>query len=150
MFHELLAGRNKTQLSDNEIRRAVSTFLGLDKKAPVRYEQGARTSFWPPTADNSDAEIVFGEDFYPGTGVVDPNSYMGVQAAAAHELSHYYRWMDKKALDGEALQYLDEALTSLDAIARFADQLSQLDIRQLASDAAMRLQLHVTQLAEKA
>ena len=41
------------------------------------------------------------------------------QAAAAHEISHYYRWKDGTELNEDALTNIDEALTSLDAITRF-------------------------------
>lgn len=146
----LLAGRNAQPLDDQGVRRAYNTFLGLDSKAPVRHEPGARTCF-RVTLDEQGAEvteIVFGSDIYPGIGVVDPNSSLSVQAAAAHELSHYYRWYDKTELSQEQLAEIDEALASLEAILRFQKQLSEHEIRQLVSDAIQRLQLYAQKNTE--
>lgn len=138
----LLAGRNQSGLSEDEIRRAINTFLGLESRVNARYDAAVRTAFHV-VKDESGlyGEIVFGPDIYPGQSVVDPNSVLGLQAAAAHELTHYHRWNDKVALPDVSMEHLDEALTSLQAILRYDHHLSPLDIRQLIADSIMRLQL---------
>ena len=142
----LLAGRNAAPLDDQAVRRAVNTFLGLDPTAPVRYEPGARTRFRVVAGEPEEfAEIVFGSDLYPGIGV-DPNSSLGLTAAAAHELCHLYRWRDQTELLREELSAIDEALTSLAAILRFAEKLNQHDVRLLVADAIQRLQIYVRRL----
>ena len=139
----LLAGRNTQPLSSDEVRRATNTFLGLDPSAPIRHEATSRTRFRVSNEESETvAEIVFGPDIYPGTSVIDPNSSLSMQAAAAHELCHYYRWRDKTELEDEQLMHVDEALTSLEAALRFP-KLGEHDIRQLVSDAIQRLQLYV-------
>jgi len=70
---------------------------------------------------------------------------LGLSAAAAHELTHLYRWRDKQALEEDALEHLDEAFTSLQAIANFAE-LKPVEVRQLAADAMQRLRLYLEQL----
>jgi hypothetical protein len=138
----LLAGRNKTPLSADDIRRAVNTFLGLDGDVNARFDPGSRTGFRLASgASGAYGEIVFGPDIYPGTSVIDPNSALSLNAAAAHELTHYYRWKDKMALAEEELEHLDEALTSLLAISRYDRKLCDSDIRQLVADAVQRIQL---------
>ena len=143
-----LAGRNQAPLSPEEIRRAINTFLGLEKTANARYEAGARTVFHVCEEDNGEqyGEIVFGPDIYPGHSVVDPNSALSLDAAAAHELTHYHRWKDKTALPEDSMEHLDEALTSLQAIMRYDRHLSDPDVRQLICDAIQRLQLYVQEL----
>jgi hypothetical protein len=140
----LLAGRYAQPLDKAGTARAISTFLGLDPKAPVRYEAGTRTIFKVTIgADGEEIpEIVFGPDLFPGIGVVDPNSSLSVQAAAAHELTHYARWNDKTELPQDQLFEIDEALTSLEAILRFQKHLSDHDVHQLVADAIQRLQLY--------
>jgi hypothetical protein len=139
----LLAGRRLAPLDRKEVARAINTFLGLDQAAPVRYEEAARTAFRVAINETEDvAEIVFGPDLYPGTGVADPNSSLSVQAAAAHELTHYYRWRDGREIVNEQLCEIDEALTSLEAILRFPRELGPHDIRQLVGDAIQRLQIY--------
>jgi hypothetical protein len=139
----LLAGRNQQPLDPKEIRRALTAFIGLEQKAPVRYEEDARTRFRVEMHETEElAEIVFGPDIYPGAGVVDPNSSLSMEGAAAHELTHWRRWMDKTELVDEDLLEIDEALTSLEAAIRFGDRLSSHDIRQLMADAIPRLQLY--------
>lgn len=145
--HSLLAGRNQAPLSADEIRRATNTFLGLDRNVNARYENGVRTAFWVREGELGEeyGEIVFGPDIYPGRSVVDPNSALSLDAAAAHELTHYHRWKDKTLLQ-DSTEHLDEALTSLQAIMRYDRQLSEQDVRQLISDAIQRLQLYVREL----
>jgi hypothetical protein len=139
----LLAGRHQQPLDAKEIRRAVTAFIGLDAKAPVRHEQGARTRFRVEMHDTEEiAEIVFGSDIYPGAGVIDPNSSLSMEGAAAHELTHWRRWMDKTELIEEEFLEIDEALTSLEAAMRYGDKLTPHDIRQLIADAIQRLQLY--------
>jgi hypothetical protein len=88
-------------------------------------------------------EIVFGPDIYPGTSVVDPNSALSLVAAAAHELTHYHRWVDLQALSDNRLEHLDEAFTSLQAISRYYAELKDVDIRGLAADAMQRIKLFI-------
>ena len=139
----LVAGRRLAPLDQKEITRAINTFLGLDRAAPVRYEEGVRTAFRVVIQETEDLfEIVFGPDLYPGSGVVDPNSSLSMQAAAAHELTHYYRWRDRTEIVDEQLYEIDEALTSLEAVLRFPRELDPHDIRQLIADAIQRLQMY--------
>jgi hypothetical protein len=93
-------------------------------------------------------EIIFGPDIYPGTSVVDANSALSIDAAAAHELTHDHRWKDKRALSEEDLHHIDEALTSLQAITRYDKKLCETDIRLLVADAIQRLQLFVNERSE--
>lgn len=140
----LLAGRNTTQLTQDDIRRALNTILGLDNEVPVRYEAGTRTVFRVPAVEpDVDCEIVFSEDIYQGRGIVDPNSSLSMVAAAAHEVSHYHRWKDKSEINSDELIEVDEALTSLQAILRFPRDLSSHDVRLLVADAIQRLQMYV-------
>src|SRR5437867_2921219 len=113
--HEsLLAGRNAVPLERRDVVRAVNTFLGLDPNVPVRHEPDSRTYCRTVIEGGQEyAEIIFGPDLYPGPGVVDPNSYLSVQAAAAHEVTHYHRWNDKTELKEPEFNEIDEALTSL-------------------------------------
>jgi hypothetical protein len=140
----LLAGRNQNPLSDQEVQRIITIFLGMDDGINVRHDAACVTAF--VVAQDQDGrdyvEIVFGPDILPGLGVVDPNSALRSNAAAAHELTHYHRWRDRLELPEGDLDYLDEALTSLQAILRYEKQLSQHDVRQLVSDALQRIQLY--------
>jgi hypothetical protein len=117
----------------------------LDQTVNVRYDESGRTVFRVAGegVEEEYGEIVFGPDIYPGRSVIDPNSALGLQAAAAHELTHYYRWKDKTELPDRSMEHLDEALTSLQAILRYDRQLSEQDVRQLVCDAMHRLQLYV-------
>jgi predicted SprT family Zn-dependent metalloprotease len=146
----LLAGRNQVPLSVDEVRRASNTFLGLDKNVNARYEENASTGFWVRQEESGVqyGEIVFGPDIYPGRSVVDPNSALSLDAAAAHELTHYHRWKDKTALPKDSTEHLDDALTSLQAILRYERHLSESDVRQLISDALQRLQLYALGLED--
>lgn len=146
----LLAGRNQAPLSPDEVRRATNTFLGLDNKVSTHYDEGARTAFRVCQDESGQeyGEIVFGPDIYPGSSVVDPNSVLSLDAAAAHELTHYYRWKDKIALPDGSMNHVDEALTSLQAIMRYDHHLSVTDVRQLISDAIQRIHLYVEKLSE--
>jgi hypothetical protein len=95
------------------------------------------------SSGNAYGEVVFGPDIYPGSSIVDPNSALSLQAAVAHELTHYHRWRDKTALSEEPLEHIDEALTSLQAILRYDHQLNRTDVRVLVSDAMQRLHLYL-------
>lgn len=143
--HSLLAGRNNAPLSHDDIRRAATIFLGMEPNVSARYEASSLTVFRVDhdTSGLEYGEIVFGPDIYPGQGIVDPNSALSVDAAAAHELAHYFRWRNKTALNDNTLIHLDEALTSLEAIVRYERHLSPQDVRQLVSDATQRVCLHV-------
>jgi len=139
----LLAGRSTQPLGDREVRAVAETFAGLDYDVPTRYDATGRTSFSIETDEfgSRTGIVVYGRDIYPGVSVIDPNSALGMQAAAAHEISHYYRWRDRTELPELKFEYLDEALTSLDAAMRFT-QLSPHHVRQLVLDAMQRIQLH--------
>jgi hypothetical protein len=138
----LLAGRNNQPLTEEDQRRATNTFLGLDPTVPARFEEGARTRFRTFEFEGrEEAEVIFGPDLYPGRGVIDPNSSLSMQAAAAHEITHYRRWQDKTELVDDDLEEIDEAITSLEAILRFPRNLSEHESRQLVCDAIQRLQL---------
>ncbi len=123
----------------------INTFLGMDTSVqPVTYEAGARTVFRIVGAEESEdgeeyGEIVFGEDIYPGTGLANPNAALTMRAAVAHEASHYHRWLNKAQIDDVELEYLDEALTSLEAVQRYGHQLDLTEITQLVADAHFRL-----------
>src|SRR5262249_6487872 len=109
-----------------------------------RYEESERTAFHVSNADGEIfGEIVFGPDIYPGRSVVDPNSALSLDAAAAHELTHYHRCRDKSQLLGIDVEDLDEALTTLQAIGRYRRHLKDQDVLQLVSDAIQRIQLHI-------
>lgn len=141
----LLSGRNTRAHSADDVRRVYNTFLGLDQYLPVRYEAGSRTVFRVPARgeDAGDCEVVFGEDIYPGSSVLDPNSSLSMLAAVAHEVTHYCRWRDKTEVNDEKFEAIDEALTSLEAILRFPRDLGEHDVRQLIADAIQRLQIFV-------
>jgi hypothetical protein len=141
----LLAGRNRAPLTPAQIQRASTTFLGLDNTVNVRYDETAQTVFCVVRNDSGEeyGEIVFGPDIYPGTSIVDPNSALSLKAAAAHELTHYHRWKNLMALSEASQEYLDEALTSLEAIHRYKRHLDDTDVQQLISDAMQRLQLYI-------
>lgn len=138
-----MGGRRTRPLSDYEVRTVMATFLGLDPQVrTVRHEPGAQTVFRvarDPETDEEYGEIVFGPDIYPGPGLANPNSVLSMQAAAAHELAHYYRWLNKTQLDGDEQAQLDEALTSLEAHMRYEHGLSEVDRRELVADAHFRL-----------
>jgi hypothetical protein len=138
----LLGGRNADPLNEHSVRSAMSAFLGLDADAPVKHDPGARTQFRVTIEDGIEvAEIVFGPDIYPGRGI-DANSSMSLRAAAAHELVHWQRWVDRREIESLDLTEIDEALTSLEATHRFAGQLSDHDVRLLVGDAIQRLQMY--------
>jgi predicted SprT family Zn-dependent metalloprotease len=148
--YSLLAGRNQAALSPQEIRRVINTFLGFDKNVNARYEPSSKTAFSVRQEESGEqyGEIVFGPDIYPGPSVIDPNSALSLDAAAAHELTHYHRWKDKTALPKDSMEHLDEALTSLQAVMRYDRHLSEHDVRQLICDAIQRLQLYVRDLED--
>lgn len=147
-FASLLEGRNLTPLSNVEQRRAVNVFLGLDRGVNARYEVGTRTRFTTALDDDGEefGEIVFSSDVYPGGNLVNPNASLSLNGAAAHELAHYYRWLNKSELPHGQLTHVDEAMTSLEAALRFSGILSANDIQGLISDALHRLRLHVEEL----
>jgi hypothetical protein len=142
--HVLLTGRHQAPLTDVEIRRVSNTFLGMDSAVNTRYEEGHATVFHVVNDGGEHyGEVLFGSDIYPGQGVADPNAALSLDAACAHELSHYHRWRNALALQPMELQHLDEALTSLQAILRYQEHLTDHDIRQLVGDAIQRIQLYV-------
>jgi len=140
----LLDGRNLTPLTEREQRRAVNVFLGLDPGVNARYEEGARTRFVTAVDDAGEefGEIIFSADVYPGANLVNPNASLSLDGAAAHELAHYYRWINKSELPHGHLTHIDEAMTSLEAALRFP-RLTQNDVQGLISDALHRIRLYV-------
>jgi hypothetical protein len=144
----LLAGRNSAPLKPEEVPRATNVLLGLDDKVNTRHDPNSRTEFKVSvdSLGNTYDEIVFGPDIYPGSSVVDPNSALGLEAAAAHELTHFHRWTNKTAISEEHLEHVDEALASLQAILRYDHQLNRTDVRLLISDAMQRLHLYIKEL----
>ena len=148
----LLDGRQVAPLTDAEIRRASSTFMGLDNKINVRYEAQGSTRFVTGTNEFGEefGEIVFSCDLYPGTNIANPNSALSMKAAAAHELAHFYRWTDKSELPHGMLTHIDEAMTSLEAAIRYAQDLNTTDTHGLISDALQRLRLFVATQAQPA
>lgn len=144
-FASLLDGRNNTPLTEREQRRAANVFVGLDPNVNARYEAGARTRFVVANDEAGEefGEIVFSSDIYPGANLINPNASLSLDGAAAHELAHYYRWVNKSELPHGELTHIDEAMTSLEAALRFSAKLSSNDIQGLISDALHRLRLHV-------
>lgn len=143
-------GRNTTDLTDKEIKRAITTFLGLDNTVNARYEHGTSTRFIVSVDEGGDeyGEVIVSEDIYPGPNVVNPNSTLSLLGAAAHELAHYHRWANKTELDHGVLSEIDEAMTSLEAAIRFSHQLKPADTLGLIADALHRLNGYVNRLAE--
>lgn len=144
----LLAGRSSQPLEDRQVRAVVNTFAGLDYSVPNRHDDSGITAFRVETDDEGETYgiVTFGTDIYPGTGLLDPNSALSMRAAVAHEISHYYRWVDRSALPEDELEFLDEAMTSLDAALRFGGKLSDHEIQQLIRDAFQRLQMYYNAL----
>jgi hypothetical protein len=139
----LQAGRSPVPLTEDRIRSVGNTFLGLDRSVPARHDAAGRTRFVVEVDDGQEVGIVYyGADVYPGPVVVDPNAALSMQAAAAHEISHFHRWQDNTELPLGAHAHLDEACTSLDAALRFSEQLTPHEIQQLVRDALQRLSLH--------
>lgn len=141
----LLDGRQVAPLTEAEIRRASSTFMGLDNQVNVRYEARSTTRFVTGMDESGEefGEIIFSCDLYPGTNIANPNSALTMKAAAAHELAHFYRWTDKSELPHGTLTHIDEAMTSLEAAIRYARDLNTTDMQGLISDALQRLRLFV-------
>jgi hypothetical protein len=140
----LLAGRNNRALTEHEIRQATATLVGLEPSVAYDYRADLNTCFQVGSdAGEEYGEIIIGPDVYPGRSVVDPNSMLGVKAAIAHELTHYHRWADRIELPRGVKHHLDEALTSLEAIGRYSKHLSELEVRQLVSDAIQRIYLYL-------
>lgn len=148
----LLEGRNQAPLSEHEVRRASNTFLGMDNKVNARYVGNTSTRFIAGVDSEGQeyGEIVFSDDIYPGRGITNPNSALSLNGAVAHELAHYYRWQDKTELPHETFTHLDEAMTSLEAAARFSSYLSPTDMQGLISDSLHRLRLFMVEQEQQA
>jgi hypothetical protein len=141
----LRGGRNAVPLSEKDIQRVTTTAFGYERAVTFRYEAGAATAFHvqtDPTTNEEYGEVIFGPDVYPGTNIVNANSMVGMEGAIAHELQHYHRWREHSALQQGALDHLDEALTSLQAIGRYR-KLSEDDVQRLVADAIQRIGLYV-------
>ena len=143
-LHSLLAGRNSQPLTEHQKRHAIAILVGLEPRIAYDYHVSAHTAFRVRTEGEEEfGEIIIGPDVYPGGSVVDPNSLLGVKAAIAHELTHYHRWADAIELPHGLKRHLDEALTSLQAVGRYSNNLSDVDVRQLISDAIQRIYLYL-------
>ena len=145
----LLAGRNVAPLSDKEIQRVSSTFLGMDNKVNVKYESGSSTKFVvSQDAEGQEfGEIVFSNDIYPGQSITNPNAALSLRGAVAHELTHVYRWQDKTELPHGVNTHIDEAMTSLEAALRYSHSLDTTDVQGLISDSLHRLRLYIAEEA---
>lgn len=141
----LLSGRNTAPLTDQEIKRAANIFLGLDGLVNTRYEISSNTRFIVNIENPNEeyGEIIFSEDLYPGGNIGNPNASVTLNGAAAHELAHFHRWTNKTELEHGYLTDLDEAMTSLEAVLRYASKLDTTDIQGLISDSLYRLRLFV-------
>lgn len=141
----LLAGRNTRPLTGQEIRRVANIFIAMNERVNAQFDPNGYTRFRVSAdADGNDfGEILYGNDIYPGASTVDPNSAMMVEAAVAHELTHYARWHDKQELPPGPLDMLDEALTSLEAILHYERKLDSTAIIQLVRDAVQRIYLYI-------
>lgn len=148
----LLDGRNNTPLDEKEKKRAANVFLGLDAKVNTRYQAATKTCFITGIDEDGEeyGEVIFSEDIYPGSNLTNPNASLSLDGAAAHELAHYYRWINKSELPHGELVHIDEAMTSLEAALRFSGKLSDGDIQGLISDALHRLRMHVAELSSAA
>jgi len=133
------AGRLLQHLSERRPERMIGPRRPIDAKSAdlplVTNGHGAAAAVETPI-------IGFGP-------IGDPNSSLSVQAAAAHELTHFYRWRDQTELVPRELFEIDEALTSLEAVLRFPRQLNEHDVRQLVADAIQRLQFFAIRRAEE-
>ena len=147
--NSLLDGRNNAPLTEKEIKRASNTFIGFDQTVNVRYEAGSSTRFrvCEDEAGEEYGEIIFSEDVYPGNNIANPNSALSVPGAAAHELSHFYRWQGKTELPHGHLSHIDEAMTSLEGALRYSQLLNTTDLQGLISDALQRLRHFVAEQA---
>ena len=140
----LLDGRNLAPLTDHEIRRVSSTFLGMDSNVNSLYQEGTTTRFIPKIEDGEEfGEIIFSSDIYPGPNIANPNATLSMKGAVAHELTHYHRWQDKTELPHGNMTHIDEAMTSLEATLRYFHDLDNTDIQGLISDSLQRLRLFV-------
>jgi hypothetical protein len=141
----LLTGRNGGPLTPHQQRRAADTLRGMDPRVAFRYDEHGSTRFVVAHDDEGAeyGEIVFGPDILPGGSIIDPNSALSHDAAIAHELTHYHRWFNGGELPHGFMTELDEALTSLEAIARYSEHLLDQDIKTLAADAAARVRVFV-------
>lgn len=146
----LIAGRSNEPLDDRQVRAVGNTFAGLDYAVPYKHDPDGVTAFRVEFDADDDGQeygiVYFGRDVYPGTGLIDPNSALSMKAAVAHEISHFYRWQDRSALPEPAHEFLDEALTSIDAALRFAGKLTEHELQQLMRDAMLRMQMYYNQV----
>jgi hypothetical protein len=134
-------GRRQAALTEEEMRRAEEIFRALYYEIQIEFEpgNGSHTRFVVKTdATNGEKTglIIIGPDLYPGADVANPNAVLDAVAAAAHEITHYIRWREGRALPRG---HLDEAMTSLQAVCSFRSALSPNQIEQLVTDALHRL-----------
>lgn len=138
--HSLLPNRSAKVLEPKDQTNVYNTFLGLDNTVNVKYEAGSKTCFKVTIIDGEEVgEIIVGPDIFPGQDIVNPNAMLSMEAAAAHEVSHFHRWRNNQEIMNNDFQDLDEALTSLTAIMRFNVQLGHSDQLGLVADAMQRI-----------
>src|SRR3546814_14573286 len=81
----LLDGRNTVPLTDGQIQSVASTLFGLDRDVPFIYREDGPTVFRVRVEDGHEiAEIAYGTVIYPGPGVANANSQLGMKGAVAH------------------------------------------------------------------
>src|SRR5436190_15968452 len=103
----LLDGRNLAPLTDAQIQSVASTIHGLDKEVSYIYDPASRTVFRVRIEENQEiCEIAYGPDIYPGTGVANANSQLGMKGAVAHEISHFHRHRNLTELNDERLRHI--------------------------------------------
>ena len=136
----LLDGRNNRPLEGRTVRTIASTFLSLDERVNAIYDADGRTRFRVRIEEGEEIqEIIYGPDILPGVNIINPNATLGIREAAMHELCHAYRHEEQSEIDDPRLEHVDEALTSLYAVGRFAEKLTPAEVRNLVADAIHRL-----------
>src|SRR3546814_740039 len=101
----LLDGRNTVPLTDGQIQSVASTLFGLDRDVPFIYREDGPTVFRVRVEDGHEiAEIAYGTVIYPGPGVANANSQLGMKGAVAHEICHFHRHRNLTELDDERLR----------------------------------------------
>jgi hypothetical protein len=135
----MLGARNRTGLTDVEIRRCLTAWkhlCGEDRPRPLEVVEarrhGSRTRY-----DDARGIVILGADVYPGTGAT-ANSRVSMLACLALELEHLVRReMEVKRPFHAPDSYLDEAETS--TAASFNPWLTPQDRADLVEDARDRL-----------
>jgi hypothetical protein len=134
--------RRREALSEEEFRIVEIIFRGLGYVGALeRAPQNDSFTRFIVRGQGADVYgvIVVAGDLYPRRGdVANPNSTIDAPSAAAHEITHFYRWQSGTELSRGPL---DEAITSLEAVCRFRRDLNPVQIEALISDALYRLNI---------